>query len=103
MKGLSNKMDDLRFDHQRDFNRGKIQSPGRDRPTVYEFRISSSLSPKWAGWFNGLEISYDDQGNTLMRGAVGDQTALHGILSKIRDLNLILISLTSKEWENDHE
>lgn len=73
--------------------------PGKqalDGPAVYEFRVAQSLSDQWAAWFDGLDLARDDQGNTLLSGAIVDQAALHGVLAKIRDLNLILLSVMRK-------
>jgi hypothetical protein len=65
-------------------------------PAIYEFKVAQSLSEPWAAWFHGLELARDDQGNTLLSGTIADQAALHGVLAKIRDLNLILISVMRK-------
>lgn len=70
--------------------------PLLDEPAVYEFKIAQSLSDKWAAWFDGLVLIHDEQGNTLLSGTIVDQAALHGVLSKIRDLNLILLSVMRK-------
>lgn len=67
-----------------------------DKPIEYEFSVASRLSEQWAEWFDGLEISYDDRGNTQISGMVADQAALFGLLTKIRDLNLTLISIIRK-------
>jgi hypothetical protein len=70
--------------------------PGRqalDEPAVYEFKIAPSLSNQWAAWFDGLNITCDEHGTTLIRGTIVDQAALHGVLVKIRDLNLVLLSV----------
>ena len=67
-----------------------------DGPAVYEFKVAQSLSEQRAAWFHGLELARDDQGNTLLSGTIVDQAALHGVLAKIRDLNLILISVMRK-------
>ncbi len=64
-----------------------------DEPAVYEFRVVQSLSDQWSAWFDGLELDHDEQGNTLLRGTLVDQAALHGVLTKIRDLNLVLLSV----------
>ena len=74
-------------------------SPGRqalDGPAVYEFKVAQSLSDQWAAWFDGLDLARDDWGNTLLSGTIVDQAALHGVLTKIRDLNLILLSVMRK-------
>lgn len=73
--------------------------PGKqalDEPAVYEFKVAQYVSDQWAAWFDGLELARDDQGNTLLSGTIIDQAALHGVLIKIRDLNLILLSVMRK-------
>lgn len=63
---------------------------------MYEFKVAQSLSDQLAAWFDGLELARDDQGDTLLRGTIVDQAALHGVLNKIRDLNLTLLSVVRK-------
>ena len=61
-------------------------------PAQYEIRVAGVLDSRWAAWFNGLEIS--DQGDeTVIRGLLEDQPALHGLLTKVRDLGLCLLSV----------
>jgi len=72
------------------------RQPSMDGPAVYEFKVAQALTDRWAVWFDGLEFARDDQGNTLLSGALVDQAALHGVLTKIRDLNLILLSVIRK-------
>jgi hypothetical protein len=64
----------------------------------YQIVVEGHLDGKWAGWFGGLELApgvgRDGQPLTLLSGAVPDQAALHGILARIRDLELTLISVT---------
>ncbi len=67
-----------------------------DGPAVYEFKVAQSLSNQWSAWFDGLDLVQDKQGNTLLQGTIVDQAALHGVLIKIRDLHLILISVIRK-------
>ena len=67
-----------------------------DEPAVYEFRVAANVSDQYSIWFDGLELARDDQGNTLLKGTIIDQAALHGVLTKIRDLNLILLSVRRK-------
>ena len=62
-------------------------------PTTYEIRVAGHLSPQWADWFEGLTIMLEDDGNTLLSGPVADQAALHGLLKKVRDLGLPLLSV----------
>ena len=59
---------------------------------VYEIRIKGHLGPQWADWFGGLAITLEDNGDTLLTGPVVDQAALHGLLRKVRDLGMPLIS-----------
>lgn len=60
----------------------------------YEIRLKGHLDARWSDWFDGLTISLEDTGNTRLTGPIVDQAALHGLLAKIRDLGLPLISLT---------
>lgn len=64
-----------------------------DRPMVYEIRVRGHLSQQWMGWFEGLTIILEEDGNTLLIGLVIDQAALHGVLKKIRDLGMPLVSV----------
>ncbi len=61
--------------------------------TTYEIRIAGHLSPQWANWFEGLTVTLEEDGNTLLAGPLDDQSALHGLLKKIRDLGLPLLSV----------
>ena len=69
--------------------------PAADPPAVYEIRIKGHLSPQRMDWFEGLTITLEGDGNTLLKGAVIDQSALHGILKKIRDLGMPLLSVNN--------
>ncbi len=60
----------------------------------YEIRVKQHLVPSWSETFDGMQIILTPDGGTTFRGAVADQAALHGLLARIRDLNLILISVT---------
>lgn len=62
-------------------------------PAIYEIRIAGHLSPQWMDWFEGLTIILEEDGNTLLKGPVEDQAALHGLIKKIRDLGTALISV----------
>lgn len=66
-------------------------------PGLYEIRIKGHLADRWADWFGGLAISLEEDGNTLLTGPVVDQAALHGLLKKVRDLGLILLSVICVE------
>jgi hypothetical protein len=74
-------------------------SPERDagQPRVYQIRIKGHLGPQWTDWFEGLTITLEEDGDTLLTGPVIDQAALHGYLKKVRDLGLPLLSVNSVE------
>jgi hypothetical protein len=59
----------------------------------YEIRVKGHLDHRWSAWFNGLTISCEEDGNTLLRGLLPDEAALHGVLMKIRDLALPLLAV----------
>jgi len=59
----------------------------------YEIRVKGTLSDQWIDWFDGMTIDQDTDGNTIMRGSVDDQSALHGLLDKIQDMGLNLLSV----------
>jgi len=59
----------------------------------YEIRIEGHLAPRWEAWFDGLTLSTEADGTTTIHGPVADQAALHGLLQKLRDLGLTLISV----------
>ena len=69
-----------------------------DRPSEpvpqYEICVAGRLAPRWSAWFDGLTVAPDPDGNTVLRGGVADQAALHGVLQKLRDVGLPLLSLT---------
>jgi hypothetical protein len=62
-------------------------------PGWYEIRVQGHLDTRWAAWFDGLAIAHGGDGTTIIAGPVADQAALHGLLQKIRDLGLPLISV----------
>ena len=64
------------------------------QPMVYQIRIKGHLGPQWKEWFEGLTITLEDNGDTLLSGPVVDQAALHGLLKKVRDLGIPLISVS---------
>jgi len=64
---------------------------------IYEIRIKGHLDSQWTDWFEGLTISLEDNGETLLLGPVIDQAALHGLLKKVRDLGMPLISVCPVE------
>jgi len=72
-----------------------------DKPTTnvqyYEIRLKGHLEPRWVKWFDGLAITLVEDGDTLLTGPVADQAALHGLLKKVRDVGLPLLSVNSVE------
>ena len=72
---------------------GRTSAGHPDGPRRYEIRIKGHLAPRWATWFDDMTLTPDHDGNTVLAGSVPDQAALHGLLSKVRDLGLPLISV----------
>jgi hypothetical protein len=71
----------------------------------YEIRVSGRLGSRWAAWFDGLDLTTDDDGTTVLCGPVVDDAALHGLLQKLRDIGVPLLSLSClgcSESRTDH-
>ncbi len=68
-----------------------------NEPMVYQIRIKGQLDSQWTDWFGGLTITLEEDGDTLLTGPVVDQAALHGLLKKVRDLGLPLLSVNRLE------
>jgi hypothetical protein len=66
-------------------------------PMVYQIRINGHLDSQWTDWFGGLSITLEGNGDTLLTGSVADQAALHGLLKRIRDLGMPLVSVSPYE------
>ncbi len=64
---------------------------------VYQIRLKGHLAPQWTDWFGGLTITWQDNGDTLFTGPVADQAALYGLLRKVRDLGMLLLSINCVE------
>ncbi len=64
-----------------------------------EIRLQGQIDEQWSEWFEGLTITHTEQGETVLTGFVADQPALHGVLAKVRDLGLSLVSVNSAEIE----
>ncbi len=71
------------------------------KPCIYEIRVEGHLTDRWSDWFEGLAIHNDPDGETTLSGRLIDQAALFGVLTKIHDLNLTLISVNRIEPEPD--
>jgi hypothetical protein len=68
------------------------------QPMAYQIRIKGHLGCQWTDWFDGLTITLEDNGDTLLTGPVVDQAALHGLLKKVRDLGIPLLSVMCVEY-----
>jgi hypothetical protein len=69
---------------------------------VYQLRLKGHLGSQWADWFDGLTITLEENGDTLLTGPVADQAALHGLLKKVRDLGLPLVSVVQVQFNETH-
>jgi hypothetical protein len=66
-------------------------------PMVYQIRIQSHLGQQWTDWFEGMTITLEDDGHTLLTGPVVDQATLYGLIRKVRDLGILLLSVSRVE------
>jgi hypothetical protein len=78
-----------------------INKPPPDLP-LYEIRIKGHLDAQWMTWFDGLTITLEENGDTLLSGPVADQSALHGLLRKVRDLGMPLVSVAQVHFNETH-
>jgi hypothetical protein len=72
------------------------RGPATSRTATYEIRVRGHLGSAWSDWFTGLQVTVEDSGDTLLAGPL-DQSALHGVLRRVRDLGVPLISVTRVE------
>ena len=72
------------------------------QPMVYQIRIKSHLGREWTDWFGGLTITALDNGDTLLTGPVVDQAALYGLLRKVRDVGMPLLSVIEVQFNENH-
>lgn len=86
------------------YNRGITEKHMESKDAfTYEIRVEEHLSEQWSEWLDGMHLSYEDQDETVLIGALPDQAALYGVLIKIRNLGLTLLSVRrteQKEYEN---
>ncbi len=68
-----------------------------DEHVHYEIRVRGRLDPSWSEWFDGLTITHEPNGDTMLSGSVADQAALYGLISRISDLGLILLTVVRYE------
>lgn len=69
----------------------------------YEIRVKGHLETRWVEWFDGSTITLEDNGDTLLSGPVVDQAALHGLLKKVRDLGMPLVSVIQVQCSETHQ
>ncbi len=74
--------------------------PGQ--PMIYQIRVKSHLGSDWTDWFEGLTIILEEDGDMLLTGPVVDQAALHGLLKKVRDLGMPLVSVNPVQFNETH-
>ena len=75
----------------------------KSQPPVYEIRIKGHLGSQWRDWFEGLTIMLEEDGDTLLTGPVIDQAALYGLLKKVRDLGMPLLSVNRVQSYETHQ
>jgi hypothetical protein len=75
---------------------------GHDETRYYEIRVAGRLADRWNSWFDGLAVRPEPDGTTVISGPVVDQAALHGVLHRLRDIGIPLISLTEVPYAPNH-
>ena len=78
-------------------NENQREASEKAQTLVYQIRIQGQLGHEWTDWFGGLTITLEDNGETLLTGLVVDQAALHGVLRKVRDVGMPLLSVSRVE------
>lgn len=76
-----------------------ISTPDSREAGRYEIRLMGHLDARWATWFDGLTVRHESDGTTAISGTVADQAALHGLLQRVRDLGLPLVSVTKADTD----
>jgi hypothetical protein len=72
-----------------------------DTPCIYKIRVQGHLGDRWSDWFEGLAIRNEANGDTILAGVLADQAALYGVLLKIHNLNLVLVSVQRSDCNGD--
>jgi hypothetical protein len=81
--------------HSRGMNHSRTNEPrSATEPGHYEIRVKGHLAARWADWFDGMTLTAEEDGTTVIRGLLADQSELHGLLRRLSDLGLPLVSLT---------
>lgn len=78
------------------------QPPASNRPVVYEIRLAGHLPARWSAWFEGLAMTTEPDGTTRLSGPLVDQAALYGLLKKVRDLGMPLVSVNQVRIDETH-
>lgn len=76
--------------------------PTETHPTGYQIRVEGHLLPQWMDWFDGLTITLEENGDSILTGLVVDQANLHGLLKKVRDLGMPLVSVVQVKYAETH-
>ena len=76
--------------------------PTSSQTVIFQIRIKGHLSRAWTDWFEGLTITLEEDGDTLLTGPVVDQASLHGLLKKVRDLGMPLVSVSQVQFNETH-
>jgi hypothetical protein len=86
-------------------NRSKPEhpEPALDRPMSYQIRLRDQIDAGWTDWFEGLTVTQAENGDTLLTGLIVDQAALHGLLKKVRDLGMPLVSVNPVRFSGSQE
>jgi hypothetical protein len=82
---------------------GRESTNDRGQAGSYEIRVKGHLAGRWAAWFDGLSFKHENDGTTVIQGAVADQAALHGLLQKVRDVGVPLVSVTRIEADRPRD
>ena len=83
--------------------KGNPGQPRLGKQEHYEIRLKGHVDEHWSEWFDNLTITHDEDDNTILADPVADQSALHGLLKKVQDLNLRLISVTEVEANSSNQ